>query len=256
VKLKVVLFDCHEANVLVNTEVKTSPDQDKSILIDFGRMFVLNNFFLSFDEKKIASVETDFLQLSGKPFRESMRSIMGLEVSSMNEMNLLDVLHNLAFLDCAISVPRKVRTNPVVIKRPQMLALVRYLHPELEGREDNWLNNPTLLKEVERAKVVKILGMFREMVAAASKAKESSLLEAKSQLYRVPDTIQNQVLIAPVTSPLRSETPRVKTPPTVILTTPPPTDEKTVPYSEEKSSPKKRKININDDFQAEAYNNE
>ena len=256
VKLKVVLFDCHEANVLVNTEVKTSPDQDKSILIDFGRMFVLNNFFLSFDEKKIASVETDFLQLSGKPFRESMVSIKDLEVSSINETNLLDVLHNLAFLDCAISVPRKVRTNPVVIKRPQMLALVRYLHPELEGREDNWLNNPTLLKEVERAKVVKILGMFREMVAAASKAKESSLLEAKSQLYRVPDTIQNQVLIAPVTSPLRSETPRVKTPPTVILTTPPPTDEKTVPYSEEKSSPKKRKININDDFQAEAYNNE
>jgi hypothetical protein len=220
VKLKVVLFDCHEANVLVNTEIETSPDQDKSILIDFGRMFLLNNFFRSFHPDKIASVEKDFLQLSGKPFRDSMRSIMDLEVSSINETNLLDVLHNLAFLDCAIAVPRKVRTNaaeaPVEIKRPQMLALLRYLHPELEGREDNWLNNPTLLQKVEPAKVVKILGMFREMVAA-SEAKESSLLEAKSQLYRVPDTIQDQVLIAPVTSPLRSETPRVKTPPTVVL---------------------------------------
>jgi hypothetical protein len=97
--------------------------------------------------------------------------------------------------------------------------------------------------------VDKILGMFREMVEA-SEAKEASLLEAKSQLYRVPDTIQNQVLIAPVTSPLRSETPRVKTPPTVVLSetdeTQPYTPETqgTQPYSQKtqvQPSPKKKK---------------
>jgi hypothetical protein len=91
------------------------------------------------------------------------------------------------------------------------------------------------------------------------------LLEAKSQLYRVPDTIQDQVLIAPVTSPLRSETPRVKTPPTVVLSetdeTQPYTPETqgTQPYSQQtqvQPSPKKRKINADFQAEAEAYNNE
>ena len=252
VKLKVVLFDCHEANVLVNTAVERNPDDDKSILIDFGRMFRLGDFFTVFKKKE--QIIAEFEKMSRKSFRETMVYIRSIREGNVNENKLLDVLHNLAFLDCAIALPRMVKPNPaeapVQIKRPQMLVLLRYLHPELEKREDDWLSNPFLLQKVEQARVQKVLSMFRQMVAASSsEEKELSLLQAKGQLYRVPDSIPNQVLTPlPTHSPHSTETPRVKTPPTVIVTTPQP--EPTQAYSQE-NSPNKR-MKLNEELQGEA----
>ena len=251
VKLKVVLFDCHEANVLVNTAIETNPYEDKAILIDFGRMFRGGEFFKVFSKDKQGSIKEAFFKMSGNQLPQTMFDIQRINEHNMNEANLLNVLHYLAFLDCAIAVPRTVKRHPaedaVKIKRPQMIALLRYLHPELTEKDD-WLNTPRLSQPVEPAKVQKILSMFREMVGS-SQAKEESLLGARGQLYRVPEIIPDQLLVPLLPSPLRTETPQVETPPTVNVTTP--LSEKTQAYSREEPSQNKRP-KIGPDFEAEA----
>ena len=260
VKLKVVLFDCHEENVLVNTAIETNPDEDKSTLIDFGKMFNIKDVFRLFESKK-EQIIAEFEQMSKKYQRftgrltgsckETLLYIRSIRERFINENALLDVLHNLAFLDCAISLPRMVKPSPaeapVRIKRPQMLALIRYLYPKLEKGEQDWLTNPPLLENMDLERAQHVLSIFRQMVES-SPAKEVSLLHAKGQLYHVPDSIPNQTVTPILSSPLPTETPQSKTPPTDVGTTP---QEETQPYSPVKTPPIKR-IKIDREFEDEA----
>jgi hypothetical protein len=251
VKLKVVLFDCHEENVLVNTAIETNPDEDKSTLIDFGKMFNIKDVFRLFKSKK-EEIKAEFLKMTEKNLTETLVYIQSIREQSITVKELLDVLHNLAFLDCAISLPRMVKPSPaeapVRIKRPQMLALIRYLYPKLEKGEQDWLTNPPLLENMDLERAQHVLSIFRQMVAS-SPAKEVSLLHAKGQLYHVPESIPNQTVTPTLSSPLPTETPQAKTPPTDVGTTP---QEETQPYSPVKSPPTKRIKIINEEFEGEA----